>query len=140
MSELYINNKDAIEPYLREKAGDDTALQDYLVAALSRALTKPNHTEHLKPLKVDTLPEDAPAWMKQKFPNDIEFVEFSPTPKLDEDVNRVIHWLKGEMIYAKNHPDETTWLKKLDAKTQKPVRLVQIGELSRALTYAQQAI
>ncbi len=65
MSEQQFNliNPDDIELYLKKFSPDDPLVEKYLIASMARLLRR--EAQHIE--RVDTLPDDAPDWLREKW-------------------------------------------------------------------------
>jgi hypothetical protein len=78
-------------------------------------------------------------YTKEKYPNDPVLVKFVPDANLDRDVSRVAEWISAAI------EDKAQWLQETkdtdeDIEKRRPDRLREIGDLKRALHYANDAL
>lgn len=120
-------NNSAVTKYFYDAAEGNALLGRYLDMALHRAILKEDTL-----VETRSLPENAPDWMRRKWPDGGPYYEFIPSNNFDNEVQTIAEWIKVAMI--NNEP----WLHEVDS-SGKPLKL-NIGRLDEALAKADKAM
>jgi hypothetical protein len=118
-----------IEAYLDGFLPSDPQAASLLKQALTRGLSK--RSENMQVMT--DLPEDAPEWLKSKWPRGGPYHQFKPDGGLDDKVRHVADWLKVAV------QDREEWIDKLDGKGRVQ-KLVTIASLEQACDHADKAM
>lgn len=99
---------------------------------LNQALTKPLANREANLEAIRELPDDAPEWLKAKWPEGGPYVRFSPDPELHGQVQHVADWIRSAI------QDQDAWLSRVDegSKQKKPFRFNDIHTLEDAVREA----
>jgi hypothetical protein len=95
---------------------------------LQLALAKPLAQRGENASPVDSLPDDAPVWLKRKWPQGGPYHRFTPDADLDDKVRHIADWIKAAL--TENEP----WLRQLTHG--KPSRFTSINTLEDATEMA----
>jgi hypothetical protein len=119
---------DSIDAYLDGFLPSDPAAAGLLRLALGKVLRR--RAANMRELRA--LPEDAPAWLRRRWPDDGPYHRFAPDPGLQNKVRRVADWIGA----ALRHRD--AWLHRVDDRGR-PKKLLKLGSLEQACGEADKA-
>ena len=115
----------SIDTYLDSFLPSDPVAATHLKTALARMLARrPENTQVLR-----ELPEDAPEWLRKKWPNGGPYHRFEPNNELNDKVRHIADWLKIAV------QDDDPWLHQLETNGQ-PKRLLHLTSLEEATAEA----
>ncbi len=118
-----------IESYLGSFVPSDPQVASLLTLALGKVLAKRPENA----VEITQLPDNAPEWLRAKWPHGGPFHKFEPDHGLGETIRHIADWLKVAV------QDEEVWLKNVDEKGR-PRKLLKLGSLEQASGEADKAM
>jgi len=118
-----------IDAYLAGFFPDNPRGAELLQLTLALALRKrPENMEELR-----DLPDNAPEWLRNKWPEGGPYYRFKPDAGLDDTVRHIADWIGAALL------DNDEWLSKVDEQ-KRPKKLLKIGSLEVAIHEANKAM
>jgi hypothetical protein len=116
-------NPDDVENFLKKFSNGDPVVEKFLVVACANIIKK--SPEYMA--EIQTLPDDAPGWLAQKWDPDRTWHKFDPRKniKLPGFVYSIAQWIEQALYY------EVPWTKNLD-KYGRPRKLLKISSFKQA--------